>query len=83
MGPLIPLFWTSGDVFPGFQSQSGSLACVLYRLCAMNLNLYLYEINFMNWKFSPLVVQPTPKHFRLLLIARYVKKLLVVPQKGD
>ena len=23
VGPLIPLFWTSGDVFSGFQSQSG------------------------------------------------------------
>ena len=23
MGPLISLFWTSGDVCPGFQSQSG------------------------------------------------------------
>ena len=23
MGPLIPLFWTSGDVSSGFQSQSG------------------------------------------------------------
>ena len=23
MGPLIPLFWTSGDVCPGFQSQGG------------------------------------------------------------
>ena len=23
VGPLIPLFWTSGDVFPGFQSQGG------------------------------------------------------------
>ena len=35
-GPLIPLFWTSGDVFPGFQSQGGSLASVLCRMCAMN-----------------------------------------------
>ena len=26
MGPLIPLFWTSGDLYPGFQSQGGSLA---------------------------------------------------------
>ena len=26
-GPLIPLFWTSGDVCPGFQSQGGFLAC--------------------------------------------------------
>ena len=23
MGPLIPMFWTSGDVSSGFQSQSG------------------------------------------------------------
>ena len=23
MGPLIPLFWTSGDVSSGFQSQNG------------------------------------------------------------
>ena len=23
VGPLMPLFWTSGDVFSGFQSQSG------------------------------------------------------------
>ena len=23
MGPLIPLFWTSGDVSSGFQNQSG------------------------------------------------------------
>ena len=29
MGPLIPLFWTSDDVSLGFQSQGGSLACVL------------------------------------------------------
>ena len=31
----IPLFWTSGDVYPGFQSHSGFLACVPLRLCAM------------------------------------------------
>ena len=29
MGPLIPLFWASGDVCPGFQSQVGSLVCFL------------------------------------------------------
>ena len=23
VGPLIPLFWTSGDIYSGFQSQSG------------------------------------------------------------
>ena len=25
VGSLIPLFWTSGDVYPGFQSQGISL----------------------------------------------------------
>ena len=29
MGTLIPLFWTSGDVCPGVQSQGGPLASVL------------------------------------------------------
>ena len=32
MGPLIPIFWTSGDVFPGFQSQGGPLAWFLARV---------------------------------------------------
>ena len=32
VGPLIPLFWNSGDVCPGFQSQGGSLVCVLFCL---------------------------------------------------
>ena len=27
---LTPLFWTSSDVFPGFQSEGESLACVLH-----------------------------------------------------
>ena len=29
VGLLIPMFWTSGDVCSGFQSQAGSLACFL------------------------------------------------------
>ena len=33
VGPLIPLFWTSGNVCPGFQSQGGSLACMQPYLC--------------------------------------------------
>ena len=36
VGPLIPLFWTSGDICPGFQSLGGSLACMLCHLHAMN-----------------------------------------------
>ena len=29
-GTLIPLFWTSDDICPGFQSQGESIACVLH-----------------------------------------------------
>ena len=29
VGPLISLLWTSGDIWPGFQSQVGSLTCLL------------------------------------------------------
>ena len=35
VGPLITLFWTSGDVSSGFQSQGGSLTCILHHLCKM------------------------------------------------
>ena len=34
--PIIPLFWTSSAVCLGFQSQGGSLTCVLCCVCAMN-----------------------------------------------
>ena len=29
ISPVIPLFWTSGDICLGYQTQGGSLACVL------------------------------------------------------
>ena len=35
-GPLISLFWTSGDVCPDFQRQAGSFSCVLCHLQAMD-----------------------------------------------
>ena len=28
MGILIPLFWTSGDVFPGFHASSSACKCM-------------------------------------------------------
>ena len=34
VGPLIPLFWTSGVICPGFQSQGRFLACMLCHLHA-------------------------------------------------
>ena len=36
VGPLIPLFWPSGDVCLGFQSKSRSPTCVLPDLLAMD-----------------------------------------------
>ena len=35
MGPLIPLFWTSGDVCVGSQSQGGSPVCVCFLTCVI------------------------------------------------
>ena len=34
-GALTPLFWTFGDVYPGFQSQGGFFACTLSYLHAI------------------------------------------------
>ena len=45
-GSTVPLFLTSDDISPGFQSQGGSLACVLCRLRAMNSYL-LFIIYFL------------------------------------
>ena len=39
MGPLIPLFWTSGDICPRFQSLGISLSCFL--TCVILRFLYL------------------------------------------
>ena len=36
-------FWTSGDVWPQFQSQCGSLACMLHHLYAMDFLRYTSE----------------------------------------
>ena len=36
VGQLISVFWTSGDVWPVFQSQGGFLVCVLCHLRAMD-----------------------------------------------
>ena len=42
-----PLFWTSGDICPGFQSQGRSLTCMLSHLCAMDFSdLPLVDILF-------------------------------------
>ena len=35
LGPLVPLFWISGDVSSGFQSQSGF--CLIRRIAKANV----------------------------------------------
>ena len=54
VGPLISLFWTSGDVCPGLQSQAGSLACVLPRLHAMDPGIKLCVCQNFNFYFYPI-----------------------------
>ena len=38
LGPLVPLFWISGDVFAGFQRQSGF--CLIHFLCGGECNVH-------------------------------------------
>ena len=38
MGPLVPLFWISGDVSSGFQSQSGF--CLICYFCGGECNVH-------------------------------------------
>ena len=61
MGPLIPLFWTSGDVCPGFQSHGGPLACVPNRLCTMDSSdsPLVPHLPTSQWPASQPVVFPT------------------------
>ena len=37
LGPLVPLFWISGDVFSGFQSQSGFYLIHLIHIGEVNV----------------------------------------------
>ena len=55
MGPLITLFWTSDDVSPGFQSQGGSLACVL---CPIATSTHLLRFILFQ-KFVCTSIRPT------------------------
>ena len=40
MGPLIPLFWTSGDVSSGLQSQSGQPYSYLVKVYVIKLDFW-------------------------------------------
>ena len=73
MGPLISLFWTSGDVCPGLKSQAGSLACVLPRLHAMDPRIKLCFCQNFNFDFYP--VHQTRMHSSRMLTVRCSSRL--------
>ena len=45
MGPLKPLFWTSGDVSSGFQSQSGFCLLVMSQGFKARMGSALFELS--------------------------------------
>ena len=49
MGPLVPLFWISGEVLSGFQSQSGF--CLIYTVEA--------KVMYIPWYLSQVLHLPT------------------------
>ena len=65
MGPLIPLFWTSGDVCPGFHSQGGSLAwilaCVILRFTSGVTPADCKEVSMAVEPFCPMYLQTCPQ----------------------
>ena len=70
VGPLIPLFWTSSDICPWFQSQGRSLSCVLPHLCVMILlDSFLDQHLLTSWHgawqaglFDPHTYTPVDQH---------------------
>ena len=64
MGPLIPLFWTSGDVSSGFQSQNGqpysSLAeayvSIMLTVCFLPISMHIFTSTVRNARQNNTVV---------------------------
>ena len=72
MGPLIPLFWTSGDICPGFQSQGGSL------LHAFSLTSVILIVTSDVIPADCIEVSMTPKPFWSTYLQTYLLALVVV-----
>ena len=62
VGPLVPLFWTSPDICPGFQSQGGSL-CMLSHLCDPQIHLWCdcIEVSMAAKPFWSTYLQTSPQ----------------------
>ena len=52
LGPLVPLFWISGDVSSGFQSQSGF--CLIHLFCGGECNVHSPKIHLWCYSCLPL-----------------------------
>ena len=68
MGPLIPLFWTSGDVCPWIQSQGGSLfacfiTCVILRFTSGVTPADCMEVRMQLSLFNPHTCRSVHKHW--------------------
>ena len=65
MGPLIPLFWTSGDVCVKFERQHGCIACVVPPQihCWCHTCWLLYYCQYGSWTFLFHELVHVPKHW--------------------
>ena len=74
VGPLIPLFWTTVDIWPRFHSLGGLFAYIITHLCAMDsigstLVQHLLTSSRAAWQpspFDPRTLYTYFKHFQLL-----------------
>ena len=61
MEPLIPLFWTFGDIYSGFQSQDGFLVCFLVcmilRFTSGVIPAHCFEVNIVAEPFQSTYLQ--------------------------
>ena len=61
LGPLVPLFWISGDVSSGFQSQSGF--CLIHLFCGGKCNVHSPRSNSAAIPANLLTAGITARHF--------------------
>ena len=61
LGPLAPLFWISGDVFSGFQSQSGF--CLICIFCRGKCNVHSLRSTYGATNANLLAAGSAASHF--------------------
>ena len=63
LGPLVPLFWISGDVSSGFQSQSGFCLIRYFLRSNAQCNVHSPKIHLWCYTYRPLGGRRTAGHF--------------------